>query len=291
MPRITALSPFAVSLVVTVMLAFAPSAVAQRRIIGSDSDQVTDAGPAPPPPRAEAKAPVKAKKKPAEEKKPVDDKRDVLKDTPAEKVTKSKETEAKEAAGKAAESAADAAAKKKQEDLKRLADEQRAADAKKKLENKDQRLAAAKKLRQLTRSSGPFALSVALEPGHVQKDALLEVRLDIAQKLDVPDPRYGNLLPIKGAKLVATVTSGKGKQRYALHALDTPGRYGWHTTPNTDGPMSVQISGTTSEGQNLDATFAVHVGVWPPPDFEPEEKNNLATDASRGGRKLVGGDP
>lgn len=319
MHRLRALVPFAIVFAITL----APVALAQRKIIGADDEQPTDAGPPAADPKPDPKADPKAKKgdKKADEKKAAedkaaadkaaadkkadeekkkkkpdaaavkkDDKRDVLEDTPAEKTKKSKEDEAKEAAEKAAEVAADAAAKKKDEDQKKLVDEKKAADAKKKLENKDQRLAAAKKVRQLTRTSGPFGISIAIEPGLVQKDVLLEVRLDVAQKLDVPDPRYGNLLPIKGANLVATVTSAKGRQRYALHPLDTPGRYGFHTTPAKDGQVTVQISGTTKEGKSLDATFPIHVGVWPPPDFEDEEKNNLATtDASRGGRKVVGG--
>jgi hypothetical protein len=278
---------FAVLALVIWSIAQAPGVLAQRNIIGAG--EPVDAGPAVAPP---APADPKAKRKgpPPTAVKGEVSKGDVLKDTAAEALKKAKEAEAKDAAEKAAEAVAEADRQKKAADLQRLLDEKKAAEAKKKLENKDQRLAAAKKIRQLTRTSGPFSISVAIEPGHVQKDALLEVRLDVAARLDVPDPRYGNLLPIKGAEVTATMTGAKRRVRMALHSLETLGRYGFHTTPAKDGPLTVQVTGTTADGQSFDATFPIHVGVWPPPDFEDEEKNNLATtDASRGGRKVVGG--
>lgn len=298
-------------------LAIAPvvssSANAQRRIIGA-GDEPSDAGPPPVVDAGPAKKDDKKKKpeekkaddKKPEEKKPEekkadpaavkkddkkkDDKRDVLEDTPAEKTVKSKDQEAKDAAEKKAEAAADAEKAKKEEEKKKLEESKKAADAKKKLENKDQRLAAARKIRQITRTSGAFAISVAIEPGQVVKDGVLEVRIDVAQKLDVPDPKFGSLMPIRNADVVAVVTGGKAKMRYAVHALETPGRYGFHTTPIKDGVVQVTVSGTTKDNKSFDATFPLHVGVWPPPDFEDEEKNNIATtDASRGGRKVLGG--
>lgn len=285
------------------LVALAPlvvdSANAQRRIIGAGDDEPTDAGPPPPPADAGPGKKDDKKKKKGDDKKPEekkpdekkkDDKRDVLDDTPSEKAAKSKDAEAKAAAEKKAEEAAEAERNKKEDEKKKLEEEKKAADAKKKLENKDQRLAAARKIRQITRTSGAFAISVAIEPGQVVKDSVVEVRVDVAQKLDVPDPKYGSLLPIRNADVVAAVTGGKSKLRYAVHPLETPGRYGFHTTPSKDGVIQVAITGTTKDNKSFDASFPLHVGVWPPPDFEDEEKNNLATtDAGRAGRKVLGG--
>ncbi len=317
MKRFVPLVAFCAVFALAIVPVVSSSANAQRRIIGA-GDEPTDAGP---PPAADAGPGKKDDKKKKDEKKPEekkpeekkadekkpedkkadpaatkkdekkkDDKRDVLEDTPTEKAVKSKDSEAKDAAEKKAEEAAEAEKKKKEEEKKKLEEAKKASDAKKKLENKDQRLAAARKIRQITRTSGAFAISVAIEPGHVVKDNVLEVRVDIAQKLEVPDPKFGSLMPIRNADLVAVVTGGKAKLRYAVHPLETPGRYGFHTTLTKDGVVQVTITGTTKDNKSFDATFPLHVGVWPPPDFEDEEKNNIATtDASRGGRKVLGG--
>lgn len=302
MKRFVPLVAFCAVFALAIVPVVSSSANAQRRIIGAGDDEPTDAGP---PPAADA-GPGKKDDKKKDEKKPEekkadpaatkkdekkkDDKRDVLEDTATEKAAKSKDAEAKAAAEKKAEEAAEAEKKKKEEEKKKLEEDKKAADAKKKLENKDQRLAAARKIRQITRTSGAFAISIAIEPGQVVKDNVLTVRVDLSQKLEVPDPKFGSLMPIKDADIVATLTGGKSKLRYAVHPLQTPGRYGFHTTPTKDGVLQVTIAGTTKNNKSFDATFPLHVGVWPPPDFEDEEKNNLATtDAGRAGRKVLGG--
>jgi hypothetical protein len=282
------------------------------RVIGGDDDDQPDAGPAASPPAkpgdktapaakddkskdAKSKDAKKddkakddkakdakdsAKTAPAKDKSKVVPKGDVLDDTPAEKAAKAKDAEAKSKA----EDAADAAQKKKDEEQRKLQEEKKAADAKKKLENKDQRLAAARKIRQLTRTSGSFVIGIALEPGEVKPNNVLAVRAQIAEKVDVPDPRYGDRVPQKNAELTATVSGNGKKLRYEMHALDAPGRYGFHTTPLKDGSYLVAIEGKSKEGKPVSTSFTVHVGVWPPPDFDTEEQNNLATDSGKAGR-------
>lgn len=224
-----------------------------------------------------------------------DDKRDVLDDTPEETAKRAKDDAARSAAEKAAEAAAEAEKKKKEDDQRKLLEEKKAADEKKKLENKDHRLAAARKVRNISRSVNGLGLSFAIEPGEVKANSVIEIRLDVTQKLDVADPRYGNLMPLKGLDLVATVSQPTGKKdagalRYQLHPLESAGRYGFHTTPLKDGLYQVTVRGTTKEGKSVEGSFPLHVGVWPPPDFDDEEKNNLATtDASRAGRKVLVG--
>jgi hypothetical protein len=62
--------------------------------------------------------------------------------------------------------------------------------------------------------------------------------------------------------------------RYAVHSLGAPGRYGFHFTPGNDGVVQVQLSGEVGE-RRLNVTIPLHVGVWPPPDFEDEDKKLL----------------
>jgi hypothetical protein len=290
-------------------LVVAPAARGQRRVIGGDDEeQPADAGPPAAAPakkkgddkKPDAKAPdakpapdakAAADAKKGEDKKAPDAKAvkkgapvDVLADTPAEKETKSKAVEAKEKADAAAEEAAH----KKEEEQRKLQEEKKAADAKKKLENRDQRLAAAKKIRQITRTSGSVTIGFAVEPGYAQANSVLEVRVAVAEKLDVPDPRYGDRMPLKGLDLVATVSGNGKKLRYAVHPLDAPGRYGFHTTPLKDGTYLVSVDGTTADHKSVSASFPLHVGTWPPPDFDTEEQNNLTSDAARNGRKVLG---
>jgi hypothetical protein len=40
----------------------------------------------------------------------------------------------------------------------------------------------------------------------------------------------------------------------------------------------VQVQGTTADGAPVDATFTLHVGAWPPPDFDDEERKLAKAD-------------
>ena len=77
--------------------------------------------------------------------------------------------------------------------------------------------------------------------------------------------------------------SGKkdGKKRYAVHSLGAPGLYGFHMTPPKDGVLQVQLTGDVGD-RTLDVSFPVHVGAWPPPDFDDEDKRAQAADAKGG---------
>ncbi len=270
----------------------APAALAQRHIIGAPSDEPTDAGP--PPSTAPAPAAKKKEDKKKDDKKK-DDKKDkkkpaggdILEESPEEKARQAKDAEAKDKAEKAAEEAE----KKKAESERKLKEQKKADQERHRLEVRDQQLAAAKKVRQITRESGALALSFAIEPGAVHKDGLIAVRVDINEKLEVADPRYGKLMPQRDIEgLVATVSApGRGaKLRYALHPLDAPGRYGFHMTPQNNGKYEIAVAGTTLRHKSFDVSFPLHVGVWPPPDFDEEQKNTADAEAAHGGRRILG---
>lgn len=303
-------------LVAALACAVAVPVHAQRGIIGAEEDEEDgEKKPAPPPAeepskKDDGKKKKKDDKKKAEEKKPAEpvkpdakstptpppsDKKkgDVLEDTAAEKTKRAAEEAKRREAEAAAEKAADeAAAKKAAEDAKKL-EEKKAADEKRRKETRDQRLAAAKKLRQLVRTSGTTGLGMAVEPGMPVAGQVTELRVAVTKKLDVPDPRFGDLMPMDGLKLVATVEDASGKKdawkrRYLLHPLEAPGKYGFHVTLPKDGAYRVRIDGDVA-GDRVDVQYPVHAGVWPPPDFDEEEKKALEAtgDAKRGGRSII----
>jgi hypothetical protein len=286
-------------------------AAAQRDVVGAD-DEEEDGPPRAAPPQPEEKKDdkkdddKKGKKKkddqkPAEDKKPTEDKKpakdddkkaakddkkaakddkkaapvDVLADSEEDKAKKKAEDEAR----KKADEAASAEDKKKAEEKKRLLEQKKLDEEKRLQETKADRLVAAKKRRAYRRTDGNDVVVLAeVEPGAVVKGGLVEMRLEVYKPLDVADPRFGGREPYRELKLVAAVIEPTGKKdmttRYAVHSLGAPGRYGFHFTPGNDGVVQVQLSGEVGE-RRLNVTIPLHVGVWPPPYFEDEDKKLL----------------
>lgn len=275
-------------------------AAAQRDVVGADDDDEDDGPPRaapPPPPPEEKKDDKKGKKKDdkkADDKKAAGDKKaddkkaddkkgkkddqkpappvDVLADDDEDKAKRKAETEAR----KKAEEAASAEDKKKAEDKRRLAEEKKVAEEKRRQETKADRLAAAKRSRTYRRADGADVVILAeVAPGAVVKGGLIEVKLEVFKPLDVADPRFGAREPWRDLALVAAVIEPTGKKemttRFAVHSLGAPGRYGFHFTPGNDGVVQVQLSGDVGE-RRLNITIPLHIGVWPPPDFEDEDK-------------------
>jgi hypothetical protein len=197
---------------------------------------------------------------------------DVLADSDEDKAKRRAEDEAK----KKADEAALAEEQKKAEEKKRLLEQKRLDEEKRLQETKADRLAAAKKQRVYRRTESDDVVVVCeVEPGAVTKENVVELRLEIFRPLDVADPRFGAREPYRDLNLVANVVEPNGKKStttaYAVHSLGAPGRYGFHFTPERDGVVQVQLSGDVS-GRRLNVAIPLHVGVWPPPDFEDEDK-------------------
>jgi hypothetical protein len=206
---------------------------------------------------------------------------DVLDETPEEKKKRSAEDEAR----KKADEAAAAEEAKQAAEKARLAEEKKANAEKRRAETRDQRLASAKRVRPLVRDEGGYHVGVAVEPGALEKGALVEVRFDIGKNLDVADPKFGNRQPLKNLALTATVIEPSGKKDakrvYVVHSLGAPGQYGFHMTPPKDGVLQVQLMGDVGD-RTLDISFPLHVGVWPPPDFDDEDKKVQTVDTKGG---------
>lgn len=264
----------------------APAASAQRRIIGAE----------PSAPEEEQKP---SKEKSEEARKKAEEER--RKKAEAERQKREAEAEqkrrAKEAAEEAARKAAEEAERKKreaEEKKKREAEEREKA----RLEaNRAGRLKAARATRLYTREDGNVVAGVSLEPGKADADKVMEVRFELNQRLDVPDPRFGNRMPLKDMELIATVeepAQGKGaakSYRYRVQPLRAPGSYGLHHTPRLEGEHVVRVEGKSKDGKRtIRFSFPVHVGVWPPPDFDEEEAKNATETSGRatGGRRIIG---
>jgi hypothetical protein len=219
--------------------------------------------------KKDAKADKKADKKDA--KAPAGD---VLEETAADKAKRQAEDDAR----KKAEDAAAAAAAKKAEEQEKLTAEKRAAEDKRRAEGRDSRLASAKRVRPYQREQGEIVASIQLQPGAVVAGQVVEVRLDVGRRLKVADPRYGSREPQRGLNLVARVSDSSGKKpvvsEYMVHPLGAPGIYGFHMTPQKDGVLDVQIVGEVA-GRTVNFALPLHVGVWPPPDFDDEDKKIL----------------
>ncbi len=287
------LSLAGLSLALAVSL-LAPEAGA-RRIIGAQPDAAEEEGEAKGE-KGEKAGEKDAKPDSAEE----DQKRKKAAEEKAKKAEAAAEAKrrAKEAAEEAAQKAADEAEAKKRaaaEKKKRDAEEREKArlDA-----NRAGRLKAAKKVRLYTRADGDISIGVALEPGKADPDKVMELRLEVNKILEVAHPRYGNRQPLKGLRLIATVEEpakgkGEGKSyRYRVQPLRAPGAYGLHHTPRLEGEHTVRIEGQSQDGKTkLSFSLPVHVGVWPPPDFDDEEVKNASETAGRAsvGRRIVGG--
>jgi hypothetical protein len=188
----------------------------------------------------------------------------------------------KELAEEAAERAAKEAKEKAEEAKRQAEEEKRRKEEERKEANRAARLRSAKKLRTLTREADGNLVVATLTPGGPNSEKVVEMRFDVGERLKVAHARYGNMKPLKGLRLVATVTGPDGATSYRVHPLKAAGAYGFHTTPKAAGEYSVQLT-----GKNIDVTFPVHVGVWPPPDFEDEEKLNAKAAAQGTGRRIL----
>jgi hypothetical protein len=297
MKRMSSCWSFAQAIGLSACVLLAPSVWSQRDVVGAEDDEDEDGNKKPKVEEKKAdkkaedkktedkKDDKKAKDKKADEKKAdgkkADEKKkkegpaspdDVLGETAADK----KKRDSEDSARKAAERAADEEAKKKSEADAALKEKKRDASEKRLKDSRESRLASAKRTRPLQRDTGVVSASIAIEPGAVTKGVLTEIRIDLGKKLDVADARYGDREPMRGLELTAVVTEPTGKKDarrvYAVHPLGAPGQYGFHMTPTKDQALQVQIVGTTADGAPVDAAFTLHVGAWPPPDFDDEER-------------------
>lgn len=133
------------------------------------------------------------------------------------------------------------------------------------------------KIRSIQAKSGQVLFDVRLVPGVPDPREVVEVELEVAETPPVPDPIYGERIPIKAAELVAEVTDADGAGytvAYRVHALQDAGTYGFHFTPLRKDNYQVRLKGVHKH-KRLDTDFRVPVGIWPFKEVDAEGNVNI----------------
>ncbi len=113
--------------------------------------------------------------------------------------------------------------------------------------------------------SGALLFNVSIEPGAPDPGQLVAFSIELAEVPPVPDPIYGEKIPIKDAELIARVTDADGAGytlAYRVHTLQDAGSYGFHYTPIRKDNYRVALSGIHN-GKSFKAELRVPVGIWP----------------------------
>lgn len=272
------------------LIAFLPvDARAQRRVVGGADDKEDKED------EEDARADAEAAKTDEEKAKRAEEaKKKKAEETEKKREAVRKEDEQRQKAREAAEKAAEEAEKKKKADEEKKVQEKIEAEKQRLDTNRAARLVEAKKSRRYLRTVGDTHVAVSMVPGAPTVDQVVEVRFDISRKLAVASAAYGDLQPMPGARLVVDVTppetgrEGAETVRYRLRALSSPGAYGIHFTPLSEGEHKLHVTGKTKDGKAVDFEVPVFTGVWPPPDLDDEEaKLRANTVTGRSGRRVI----
>jgi hypothetical protein len=120
-------------------------------------------------------------------------------------------------------------------------------------------------IRNLQVKSGPVLFGIRLDPGVPDPEEVVEVAIEMAEVPPIPDPIYGERIPVKGAEIVAEVADADGAGytvKYRVHPLQDAGSYGFHFTPLRKDNYRVTLKGIY-KNKKFDPHFRVPVGIWP----------------------------
>ncbi len=136
----------------------------------------------------------------------------------------------------------------------------------------------------LTVKEGAWRVRVTLRPGQPEPGQKLELLFDVARHPDIPDPQYGDRIPLQGARLFVTMSGAGRPERHRLWPMGDSGVYGTHWTPSERGLWTVSLAPidpkadaptldfqlgaavpmpASSEGQAVRSTRVVRVGARP----------------------------
>jgi hypothetical protein len=121
------------------------------------------------------------------------------------------------------------------------------------------------RVRTLQVKSGTLLFNVSIEPGVPDPGQVIAFSIELAEVPEVPDPIYGEKIPVKDAELTARVTDADGAgytMAYRVHALQDAGSYGFHYTPVRKDNYRVALMGIHN-GKGFKAELRVPVGIWP----------------------------
>lgn len=141
-------------------------------------------------------------------------------------------------------------------------------------------------VRALQLRSSIFQFSLRLEPGVPDPGQVEQVRIEMAELPPVPDPIYGETIPVKECQMLAEVTDADGAgygMLYQVHQLTDAGAYGFHFTPKRRDTYRVVLRGE-HKSQKFSPTFRVPVGIWPFHDPGGSGGADGSASKSTGGR-------
>jgi hypothetical protein len=102
---------------------------------------------------------------------------------------------------------------------------------------------------------------VTIRPGEPRPGQLVDLRLDVAKQREVPDPTYGEQVPVEGLALQLSMSGPGNKVRYYARPLADVGSYGVHWTPAAKGLWTLQLSQLPGFEAGPQVSFEVGVGV------------------------------
>jgi hypothetical protein len=132
-----------------------------------------------------------------------------------------------------------------------------------------------------------FAYTFSFAPGIPDPDQLAEILVVASELPKVPHPRYGNRLPVDGARITVEVTNPAGQLvgRYRAHPMPlSSSKYGLHFTPSQAGLYTLDLRGKTADGKELSATVKLPVATWPLPK---ELEGTGAADGASSVRSVI----
>lgn len=140
----------------------------------------------------------------------------------------------------------------------------------------------------IQKSASGYSLIVTVTPKVRDAARRVSVTLDLAETPAVPDPTFGDRVPVRGASLIAAVhREGGPTTHYGLHPLMGAGVYGFHFTPSTTGLYHIVFRQRGADLPELD--FAVGVGVDTPDEAKaPAQAMGLRETLRGGGARPIG---
>ncbi len=157
-----------------------------------------------------------------------------------------------------------------------------AAEESKLADDKNEKVESAQpdkpEVRTLRAKSGSLQFVVHLRPGVPDPGKVVEAEIEMADIPPIPDPIYGERIPVKGVHLIAKVTDADGAGytlAYRVHALQDAGQYGFHFTPIRKDNYRLALTGSY-KGVPFNASLKVPVGIWPLPAEEAAQNQTAS---------------
>jgi hypothetical protein len=126
---------------------------------------------------------------------------------------------------------------------------------------------------------GDFITAIHVRPGDPKPGRSVEVILELYKASEVPDPTYGDRIPIANARLIAAWNrEGDNETRYLVRPMGESANYGVHLFAAREGPYTLKIEGSVGEEK---LSLEYHLGVG-----QPANPSGTARGA-RGNRTVV----